>query len=269
MGLANQKSGVGKSAAATLLTHCCAGRGRRVLVLDLDHQGNASRPLCLSGWPTVAAFTADAVLAGAAGALPDAAFVLVPGDRALIGLERQPELHTPFARNYRAFALRAAAQLDVCIVDTNPSPDIRLISALASADWLLAPVQLNQEVMDGIHGTLNHDRVGMRKIRAVLNPRLQLMGLLPSMTEPTPFQRADFAQVIERCHQLLIHLGTGPGQFAFIPLRTAIAEAQASGEVLWEMKKTAARDAWREIERGIACIAARLEGQEADHGAAA
>ena len=49
-------------------------------------------------------------------------------------------------------------------------------------------------------------------------------------------------------HPLLIPLGDGPGDFAFIPRRSAIAEAQAEGQVLWEMKKTAARDAWHEIE---------------------
>jgi hypothetical protein len=60
-----------------------------------------------------------------------------------------------------------------------------------------------------------------------------------------------------------------PGEFAFVPRRSAIAEAQASGAVLWEMKKTAARDAWKEIEPGIARIAAVLTLREAEHAPAA
>ncbi len=51
------------------------------------------------------------------------------------------------------------------------------------------------------------------------------------------------------------------GQCAFIPKRSAIAEAQASGEVLWEMKRTAARDTWKEIEPSIARIAGIVMGK--------
>ena len=108
--------------------------------------------------------------------------------------------------------------------------------------------QLNQEAMEGVNGLLNHDRVGVRKIKAVLNPKLHLIGLLPTMVEPTPFQKANFLQIVQRYHPLLIRIGDGPGDFASIPRRSAIAEAQAHGEVLWEMKKTAARDASKEIE---------------------
>jgi chromosome partitioning protein len=64
-------------------------------------------------------------------------------------------------------------------------------------------------------------------------------------------------QIVQRYHPLLIRIGAGAGDFASMPRRSAIAEAQAHGQVLWEMKKTAARDAWKEIEptlRGLARI---------------
>ena len=193
--------------------------------------------------------------AGSAPPLPDQPFVLVPGDRALLALERQPALHTPFARHFRSFLAAVDGAFDVCVVDTNPNPDIRVIAALASADFVLSPMQLNQEAMDGVSGLLNHERVGLRKIKAVLNPKLALIGLLPTMVEPTPFQKANFVQVVQQYHALLIRIGDGPGAFASIPRRSCIAEAQAEGAVLWEMKKTAARDAWREIEPSLRRIA--------------
>lgn len=252
--LCNQKGGVGKSAVATLLVYHLAQRGRRVLAIDLDHQGNFTKPLRLSGRAAITPFAADALLTGTPPVLPDNPVVLVPGDRALLGLERQPALHTPFARNFRAFLAAADAAFDVCVIDTNPNPDIRVIAALASADYVLSPIQLNQEAMDGVSGLLNHDRVGLRKIKAVLNPKLALIGLLPTMVEPTPFQKANFVQVIQQYHPLMIRIGDGPGAFASIPRRSCIAEAQAEGTVLWEMKKTAARDAWREIELSVARI---------------
>ena len=254
--LCNQKGGVGKSAVATLLAHHLAHRGRRVLAIDLDHQGNFTKPLRLSGRVTPSAFASDALMTGTAPALPDRPFVLVSGDRTLLGLERQPAMHTPFARNFRAFLATVNDAFDVCVVDTNPNPDIRVIAALASADFVLSPIQLNQEAMDGVSGLLNHDRVGLRKIKAVLNSKLSLIGLLPTLVEPTPFQKANFLQIVQQYHPLMIRIGDGPGAFASIPRRSCIAEAQAAGEVLWEMKKTAARDAWREIEPSLTRIAA-------------
>jgi chromosome partitioning protein len=266
--LANQKGGVGKSAVATLLAHYFAQHGQRVLAIDLDHQGNASKALRLSARAVVASTSSVALLTTTVTNMPDAPMVLVAADRALLGLERQPALHTPFARNFRAFLSAMAARFDACIIDTNPNPDIRVIAALASADYVLSPIQLNQEAMDGVSGLLNHDRVGVRKIKAVLNPKLELIGLLPTMVEPTPFQRANFVQLIQQYLSLLIRVGAGVGDFACIPRRSAIAEAQANGEVLWEMKKTAARDAWKEIEPSIARLAA-IVTKEGAHVAAA
>jgi chromosome partitioning protein len=144
------------------------------------------------------------------------------------------------------------------VIDTNPNPDIRLIAALASADFVLSPIQLNQEAMDGVSALLNHDRVGVRKIKTVLNPKLQLMGLLPTLVESNPFQKANFVDVVQRYGPLMIQVGKLPGQYAFLPRRSIIAEAQANAEVLWRMKKTAARDAWKEIEPGMAHIAGLL-----------
>ncbi|NUZ09095.1 ParA family protein [Piscinibacter koreensis] len=268
----NQKGGVGKSAVSTLLTHYLAHKGHRVLAIDLDHQGNLTTPLVQSGRLAVAGITSDALMTGPLAALPDRPQVLVPSGRALLGLERQPAQHTPLARQFRDFLAKVDRSFDVCIVDTNPNPDIRVISALASADFALSPIQLNQEAMDGVAGLLNHERVGLRKIKAVLNPKLTLIGLLPTLVEPTPYQRANFVQVVQRYHALLIRLGAGPGAFASIPRRSCIAEAQSEGAVLWEMKKTAARDTWHEIEPSLARIAAFVNGTktvlEANHATA-
>lgn len=272
--LANQKGGVGKSAVASLLAHYLRLQGRRVLAIDLDHQGNFSQALRLSRRAVLAGFGADRLLAEPAGSLPTGDFVLVPGDPRLLMLERQPDRHNAFATNLHRFLPAVSGRFDLCLIDTNPNPDIRVIAALVSADFVLSPVQLNQEAMDGVGALLNHERVGVRRIKAMLNPKLHLVGLLPVMVEPTPFQRANFAQLIEQYHPLLIRIGDGPGAVASIPRRSAIAEAQAHGEVLWEMKKTAARDAWREIEPSLRTIAGIVAGlaavqpsaKEAVHG---
>lgn len=265
--LANQKGGVGKTADACLLVHYLVDQDKRVLAIDLDHQGNFSKPLKASGRLAVSRTTADRLLTDPRASIDEGAggggSVLVPMASAqLLALERQPEHHNAFAGNFRAFLKRVDSQFDVCVVDTNPNPDIRVIAALVSAEFVLSPVQLNQEAIDGIAGLLNHERVGIRRIQARLNPQLKLIGILPTMVEPTPFQKANFAQIAEQYASLLIRLKDAGGRshgFAYVPKRSAVAEAQAAGAVLWHINKTAARDAWKEIKPGIARIADILQ----------
>ena len=265
--LANQKGGVGKSAAASLLAHHLSQSGRRVLAIDFDHQGNFSSTVLLSKRATDAGITSDKLLDDTAARVPADRFVMVPASDQLLFLERQAAQHTPFARNFREFLKQVDSDFDVCIVDTNPNPDIRVIAALASADFVLSPIQLNQEAIDGVCAMLLHPRVGVYRIKAALNPKLELIGLLPTMVEATPYQRANFRQLIEKYLSLMIRIGNGPGDLASIPKRSAIAEAQASGEILWEMKKTAARDAWREIEPTLRHLAAVVTATGAHHAA--
>ncbi len=253
--LANQKGGVGKSAVATLLSQHLVRRGHRVLAVDFDHQGNFTSPVTLSKRATVSSTTADQLMSTPGARVPPDPFVLVPAADGLMALERQPVNHTPFARNLQGFIRSVDAHFDVCVIDTNPSPDIRLIAAMAVADFVLSPIQLNQEAIDGVRALLHHPRVGLNKIKAVLNPKLKLIGLLPTMLEPTPFQKANFLGLINHYLPMLIKVGEGAGQLASIPKRSAIAEAQAEGLLLWEMKKTAAREAWAEIEPSLQRIA--------------
>ena len=71
--------------------------------------------------------------------------------------------------------------------------------------------------------------------------------------------------IVRNYRSLLIPLEDGVEGFAFIPKRSAIAEAQAEGLLIWEMKKTAARDAWLEIEPGLRCIEQIVMAREASH----
>lgn len=266
--IANQKGGVGKSAVARLLAHYLVRNGKRVLALDLDHQANLSAPLKLSGKAAVATFNASQIFIGQSGVLPVADLVLVPGDSdGLLGLERQGDKHNDFAKALRGFLREQVGKFDACIIDTNPNPDIRLICALVSANYVLSPIQLNQEAIAGIVGLVNHPRVGIQRFkRKELNPALELIGILPTLVEPTPFQKENFAQLSAQFANLLIRQSDGKG-FAFIPKRSIIAEAQASGAVLWEMKKSSARDTWKEIEPTLRTIATCMQLEGNDHGA--
>jgi chromosome partitioning protein len=252
--LTNQKGGVGKTAIAALVAHYLASLGHRVLCIDLDHQANLTFPLARSGKCVVSATTADKVLTDPEATVEDAPFVLMQSaSTALLGLERQADQHTPFARNLRAFLKRMDGRFDFCIIDTNPNPDIRVMAALVSSDYVLSPIQLNQESIRGIQGLFNHERVGIATVKSKYNAKLQFLGMLPTMVEPTKFQKDNAARLMAsttyRRHLLTFAGGSDQAGFAIVPRRTVIAEVQASGEVLWEIKgKTAARDTWVEIK---------------------
>ncbi len=249
LALINQKGGVGKSAIATQFAHYLHRLGHSVLVIDLDHQGNTSRPLGASDQVRTAEFTASSIFESCeAPRLPDASFVVVPGDDRLTMLERQADMHNLFAGRYRA-ALKTWNHFDICVVDTNPNPDIRYASALISAQYVLAPVQLNQEAIAAIAGVLGHPRYGVLRIAATLNTSLVFLGILPNLVEPTPFQRGNLENIVSKYGGRLLSCRDGNRQvFGFINKRTAIAEAQAAGVFIPDLGKTSARDTWREVK---------------------
>jgi chromosome partitioning protein len=276
--LANQKGGVGKSAIGCQLAYFLNLLLKlRILYLDLDHQKNSTKSLMASGKVAVASFTTSQLLAGQGSDLPDGDFVLVAGDDELSTLERQPEKHNDYVNALKQFLEKHADRFDICIIDTNPNPDIRYAAALVNGDFVLSPIQLNQEAIDGIGSLLTHKRYGYRKIKQVVNPKLELIGILPNLVEGTPFQKGNFEQLVASFSQLLIPMvAKGKKTFAFIPTRTAIAEAQAAGVPLWQLRqavpedqkgttdpasmpvRTSARDAWREIKPAFEEITKRM-----------
>jgi len=171
-------------------------------------------------------------------------------------MERQADKHNLFATNLHGFLAAHNDQFDVCIIDTNPNPDIRQLASLVVADYVLSPIQLNQEAIDGIGDLLNHPTIGIRKIKEAINPKLELIGILPNLVEPTPFQKENFRDLSEHFGKLLINMNKG---YALIKKTTAIPEAQAAGIPMWDIKKTSARTAWRQIQPVFKIITQRME----------
>jgi chromosome partitioning protein len=253
--LSNQKGGVGKSTVACQFAYFLALEGRRVLFIDADHQGNSTKAITTSGKATTSKTTSDHLYTDKITSIEQAEFLLAPSSKALLGLEKQPDKHNTFATNIRIFLKSVTNQFDYCVIDTNPSPDIRLMAVLVSADFVLSPIQLNQEAVDGI-GALIKD---VHKVKTALNPSLELIGLLPNLVQGTPFQKKNFNQIAAEYAKFLILMGDDSSRFAFIPNRSSLAEAQAEGKPIYELDKTAARDAWKEIRPAFLEILNRME----------
>jgi chromosome partitioning protein len=183
LAVANQKGGVGKTTTAVNLGAYLA-LGVRVLLIDLDPQANATSSLGLdpSGaeLSTYEALIGSASLANTIVSSGRPQLDLAPASRALAGA--QVELVELPNREHR---LRIAVadvrdRYDVVLIDCPPSLGILTLNALVAADLLLAPVQCEYLALEGVAQLMET----IELIRATLNPRLELFGMLMTMYDP-------------------------------------------------------------------------------------
>jgi len=246
--LANQKGGVGKSAVAVQLAYFFSLLlKKRVIIIDFDHQRNTTKAIQTGKFMCVSKLLASELLTKKNESVETEDSVLISADNSpLLRMEKQANMHNNFASNLQSFLKSIDSQFDVCLIDTNPNPDIRQLAALVVSDYVLSPIQLNQEAIDGIGDLLNHENIGIRKIQATINPTLKLIGILPNLVEPTPFQRENFKDLSTHFAKLLIPMEGGG--FAAIKRTTAIPESQALGIPIWKLGKTSGREAWTQVK---------------------
>ncbi len=179
--IANQKGGVGKTTTAISLAAALAERSRRVLLVDLDPQGNATSGVGVrvgAGTPTIYEVLADGVgIEDAIEATGVRNLFVVPATIDLAGAEI--ELVSTFSREQR---LRRAldpvrADFDIVLVDCPPSLGLLTVNALTAGDGVLVPIQCEYYALEGL-GAL---RRNADLIRSNLNPGLAIIGFILTM----------------------------------------------------------------------------------------
>ena len=194
--IANQKGGVGKTTTAVNLAASLCAMKRRVLLIDLDPQGNATTGAGLDkraqGNATVyQVLLGERQIADVRVASPTGGFDIVPSNRDLAGAEIElvdlPERETRL-KDALAEALsqmksaidEVAGDYDFILLDCPPSLSLLTLNGLCAAHSVLIPMQCEYYALEGLSDLVQT----LKKVRAHLNPDLEIEGLLRTMYDP-------------------------------------------------------------------------------------
>jgi len=252
--IANQKGGVGKTTSAVNLAASLALHGARVLVVDLDPQGNASTALDVEHRAGTASvynvLVDDQPLAGIVRAVADIpGLYCAPATIDLAGAEIElVPLVAREARLNRAFAEYDASNLDYILIDCPPSLGLLTVNALVAAAEVLIPIQCEYYALEGLEQLLRT----IDLVKSHLNPGLYVSTILLTMYDGRTRLASQVAEEV-REHFGEVVLST------VIPRSVRVSEAPSYGQsVMTYDPGSSGAQAYLEAAREVADRAAEL-----------
>jgi chromosome partitioning protein len=221
--VANQKGGVGKTTTTVNLAAGLARVGQRVLVVDLDPQGNATmgsgvdkRALPASVYDVL---LQQAPLAEARQRSPHGGYDVLGANRELAGAEVELVGVDRRERRLRQALQPHQQEYDFVLVDCPPSLSLLTLNGLCAAHGVIVPMQCEYFALEGLSDLVNT----VKQVHANLNPELKLIGLLRVMYDPRITLQTQVSE------QLRAHFGDKVFQ-TVIPRNVRLAEAPSYGQ---------------------------------------
>ncbi len=221
--VANQKGGVGKTTTTVNLAAGLAQVGKRVLVVDLDPQGNATmgsgidkRALKSTVYDVL---LESATIAEAAQRSPHGGYQILGANRELAGAEVELVELERRERRLKAALAAVAGDFDFVLIDCPPSLSLLTLNGLCAAHGVVVPMQCEYFALEGLSDLVNT----IKQVHANLNPELQIIGLLRVMFDP----RITLQQQVSE--QLKSHFGDKVFN-TVIPRNVRLAEAPSYGQ---------------------------------------
>lgn len=222
--VANQKGGVGKTTTSVNVSACLASVGKRVLMIDLDPQANATSGLGLEkreGFSAYKALMGEAPLADQIQRTAWENLDIIPSEVDMCGAEIDLSRLSDYLQRLTLALepIKAAKTYDLIVVDCPPALGILTLNVFAASDWLLVPLQCEYYALEGI-SMINKV---LAQIRESVNPNLSLLGVVMTMFDG---RTRLAAQVVTEVRQ---HFGDLVFE-TVIPRTTRLAEAPSFGQ---------------------------------------
>ncbi len=196
LAVTNQKGGVGKTTTAINTATAIAMAGRRVLLVDVDPQGNLTSGVGLKGQRGPGGTVYEAITTDPASVdgyiLPTRVdnLFLIPADRNLTGAEIEMVTLPERERRLQRVLDPLRASFDYIVIDCPPSLGLLTLNALVASDAVLIPLHCEYFALEGLADLVST----MRRVRGALNPTLDIEGVLLTMYD----ERTNLGQQVAR-----------------------------------------------------------------------